>query len=114
MSLLVLLLGLTATGLILLRFELDRMPKRKRKQGTCLRSAFCLTLPVQTLPQLPFPEFVCSSRQNLRLGLTPLLALPACFVHQYQKLCFALAEFIASSLHTTASMPQTVAQVYAC
>ena len=60
MSLLVLLLGLTATGLILLRFELGQMPKRKRKQGTRLRSAFCLTLPVQTLPQLPFSESVCS------------------------------------------------------
>ncbi|KAL0044094.1 hypothetical protein WJX82_008856 [Trebouxia sp. C0006] len=33
-SLLVLLLGLTATGLILLRFELGQMPKRKRKQGS--------------------------------------------------------------------------------
>ena len=33
MSLLVLLLGLTATGLILLRFELDQMPKWKRKPG---------------------------------------------------------------------------------
>ena len=35
-SLLVLLLGLTATGLILLKFELDQMPKRRRKAGMLL------------------------------------------------------------------------------
>ena len=33
MSLVVLLLGLAATGLILLRFELGQMPKRKHKPG---------------------------------------------------------------------------------
>lgn len=32
-SLLVLLLGLAATGIILLRFEVDQMPKRRRKSG---------------------------------------------------------------------------------
>ena len=47
-SLLVLLLGLTATGLILLRFELGQMPKKKHKAGEhllvlCYQPAFlCL------------------------------------------------------------------------
>ena len=36
-SLLVLMLGLTATGLILLRFELGLMPKAAHKPGECLR-----------------------------------------------------------------------------
>lgn len=36
-SLLVLLLGVTATGLILLRFELDLMPKKKRRPGKQLQ-----------------------------------------------------------------------------
>ena len=36
-SLLVLLLGVTATGLILLRFELDLMPKKKRRPGKHLQ-----------------------------------------------------------------------------
>ena len=59
MSLLVLLLGLTATGLILLRFELGQMPKRKRKQGTCLQCALCLT-DVNTKLFCSFSEYVCS------------------------------------------------------
>lgn len=49
-SLLVLLLGLTATGLILLRFELDQMPKKKRKAGKQCSASF----PIVGLPyQMP-------------------------------------------------------------
>lgn len=77
MSLLVLLLGLTATGLILLRFELGQMPKRKRKQGPCLYCALCLTLPMQTLLQLPFPESACPFPANL------VCLFPAKFVSSF-------------------------------
>lgn len=44
MSLLVLLLGVTATGLVLLRFELDLMPKKKHRPGKQLQLQFSMMM----------------------------------------------------------------------
>jgi len=113
-SLVVLLLGLTATGLILLRFELGQMPKRKRKQGTRFCCAFCLTMPISTLLQLPFPAFVCSfpAKKIVSVQLHSSSCLHTCLCTSIKSCFLLLQNFMASSLHMTESIAQTVTMLY--
>lgn len=73
-----LLLGLTATGLILLRFEVEQMPKRKRKSGK------------QPLQQLTINAQECSNIVIVIIYLWVLIVINRCCDCMFNDFTFLL------------------------